>query len=103
MRAVRGSFNEEQLRVIAARRTAGSRRRLAPAITPAASLWLPLEASPGSTPRASRSGTFLVIDPDRADVVRWIFAHYGAGWSCGRSPRISIAAHAFARGARPGR
>jgi len=58
MRAVRGSFNEEQLRVIAAKTHRGLSGQVARGYHAGASPMATARASPGSTQGRSRSGTF---------------------------------------------
>lgn len=84
MRAVRGSFNEEQLRVIAAKTHRGLSGQVARGYHAGGISYGYRSSVAGVDAKGEPIGHRLAIDPERADVVRWIFARYAAGWSCQR-------------------
>src|SRR5216683_995147 len=82
MRAVRGSFNEEQLRVIAAKTHRGLSGQVARGYHAGGLSYGYRSSVVGVDAKGEPIGHRLAIDAAQAEVVRWIFARYGAGWSC---------------------
>lgn len=95
LRGVRGLLNEVYLDDLADKVHRGLDGRVLAGLHAGGLSYGYRSRSIGANARGESLGHRLEVDEQQADVVRWIYAHYAAGWSCQR-----LAADLNARGVR---